>query len=361
MLYHILYPLKEIFFPFNVLRYITFRAGASLMTSLVISFILAPRIIMKLKGSEKLQMIREDGPRTHFSKAGTPTMGGLIIILSLLVSVLLWARLDNPYVLILIFSVLWLGGLGFADDYIKTVKKDTRGVSPGVKIICQTALGVAVAAYLYYNPPYPAAPNSIALPFFKDTFIRLGSAYIIFVIFTVVSTSNAVNITDGLDGLAVGGVIFAALTYAVLAYIAGHINFSEYLFLPYVPDSGEISVFLTALVGAGLGFLWFNIFPARVFMGDTGSLFMGGVIGISALFIKQELLLIIVGGVFLMEIISVFIQVTVYRWKGKRVFRMAPLHHHFELKGWSEPQVVIRFWIISIILSLLALATLRLR
>lgn len=361
MLYHILFSLRDIFSPFNVVRYITFRAAASFITALAINFIIAPVVIRKLKSKGQLQSIRDDGPSTHFSKRGTPTMGGLIIIISLLISVLLWARLDNPYTLLLMGSTIWLGLLGFTDDYRKTVNNDSRGVTPRMKLFWQFSLGVIVALYLYNNPTYEPASNALALPFFKDVFIRLGSAYIFFAVLTVVATSNAVNITDGLDGLAVGGIIFAALTYAVLSYIAGHANFSEYLLLPHVPGAGEISIFMTALAGAGLGFLWFNIFPAQIFMGDTGSLFMGGVIGISAMIIKQEILLVIVGGVFLIEILSVVIQVVSYKSTGRRVFRMAPLHHHFELSGWSEPQVVIRFWIISIVLALFAFSTLKLR
>ncbi len=361
MLYHLLFSLREIFSPFNVVRYITFRAAAAFITALIINFIIAPTIIKKFKEAGRLQSIRDDGPNTHLKKRGTPTMGGLIVIISLVFSVLLWARLDNPYTLILIGSTLWLGFLGFIDDYMKTVRNNSRGVTPITKLVWQGALGIFVAIYLYNNPVCESASNALTVPFFKDLFIHLGPAYMLFAALTVVGTSNAVNITDGLDGLAIGGIIFAALTYAVLAYIAGNLNFSEYLFLPYVQGAGEITIFMTALAGAGLGFLWFNIFPAEIFMGDTGSLFMGGVIGISALIIKHELLLIIVGGVFLMEIISVIIQVASFKLRGKRVFKMAPLHHHFELSGWSEPQVVIRFWIISIILALFAFSTLKLR
>lgn len=331
------------------------------ITALVINFLIGPKVIRWLKEKKRFQLISSDAPGRHMDKEGTPTMGGLIIVISLIVSVLLWARLDNKYVIILLVSTVWLGLLGFIDDYTSSVKRKSKGVSPAFKLAWQVLLGLFLAAYFYFNPTFEPQPHALALPFFKNLFINLGSLYILFVIITVVATSNAVNITDGLDGLAIGGVIFAALTYAVLAYVSGHVKFSQYLYLPYIKGAGEISVFLAVLAGAGLGFLWYNIFPAQVFMGDTASLFMGGVIGISAIIIKQEILLIIVGGVFLVEIMSVVIQVVYFRWTGKRVFKMAPLHHHFELSGWSEPQVVVRFWIISIILSLVALSTLKLR
>ncbi|MGM0440825.1 MAG: phospho-N-acetylmuramoyl-pentapeptide-transferase [Elusimicrobiota bacterium] len=361
MLYHLLFPLKDLFFPFNVLQYITFRTAGAFITSLTVSFIFAPKLIRMLKNRKKLQIIREDGPQRHHEKEGTPTMGGIIIILSLVLSALLWCKLNNDFIIILFISTIWLGIIGLADDYLSVYKNEAEGFSPTVKLVGQLLLGLGLAAYLYYNPTFKSQPYSLTLPFMKNTFLNLGILYIPFVMITVVGTSNAVNITDGLDGLAIGCIIFASLTYAALSYIAGNIEFSSYLFLPYVKGAGEMTVYLAALAGAGFGFLWYNIFPAQVFMGDTASLFMGGVLGVSALLIKQEILLIIVGGVFLIEILSVMIQVTSYKWKGKRVFKMAPLHHHFELKGWSEPQVVIRFWIIAIMLCFLALATLKLR
>ncbi|MFW6134541.1 MAG: phospho-N-acetylmuramoyl-pentapeptide-transferase [Elusimicrobiota bacterium] len=361
MLYYLLYPLKDVFFPFNVLRYITFRTAAAFITALIVNFIIAPKVIRLLKKRKKFQIIRPDGPQSHNNKKGTPTMGGTIILISLISSVLLWGELNNQYVLILLLSTLWLGILGFIDDYISSSKNRSEGISPGFKLTWQILLGLFLASYFYINPPFPQQPHSIAVPFFKNLFIYLGPAYIFLVIFVITTTSNAVNITDGLDGLAIGGIIFAALTYAVFAYVAGHAQFSEYLYLPHIKGAGEISVYMGGLAGAGLGFLWYNIFPAQVFMGDTASLFMGGIIGISALIIKQEIILLIAGGIFLIEFASVVIQVLFYKWKGRRIFKMAPLHHHFELKGWSEPQVVVRFWIISIILSLVALSTLKLR
>ncbi|MFH1414776.1 MAG: phospho-N-acetylmuramoyl-pentapeptide-transferase [Elusimicrobiota bacterium] len=361
MLYHLLYPFSDVFSPLNVMRYITFRAAMAFITALIINFIIAPSVIRWLKNKKRIQVIKSDAPERHMQKQGTPTMGGIIILLSLIISVLLWARLDNIYIIILLGSTLWLGMLGFIDDNTSSTSVNPKGISPAFKLLWQVVLGIVLAAYFYMNPTNPAAPYSLSVPFFKDFFINLGSLYIFFIIITIVATSNAVNITDGLDGLAIGGIIFAALTYSVLTYISGHSKFSAYLFLPHIKGSGEISIFLMTLAGAGLGFLWYNIFPAQIFMGDTASLFMGGVIGISAIIIRQEILLLIVGGVFLVEIMSVIIQVFFFRWKGKRVFKMAPLHHHFELCGWSEPQVVVRFWIIAIILSLAALATLKLR
>ncbi|MDA3793467.1 MAG: phospho-N-acetylmuramoyl-pentapeptide-transferase [Elusimicrobia bacterium] len=361
MLYHMLYGLKEVFSPFNVVQYITFRTAAAFITALLINFLIAPKIIRFLIKKKKLQVIREDGPSTHFKKEGTPTMGGIIIIFSLLFSVSMWGRLNNRFILILIAATVCLGLLGFLDDYISVYKKKSEGLSPAFKLGWQLVFALGIAVYFYFFPTFDSQPYSVILPFLKNTFINLGSVYILFVILTVIATSNAVNITDGLDGLAIGGIIFAAITYAVLAYIAGNVEFSSYLFLPYVKGAGEITVFLAALAGAGFGFLWYNIFPARVFMGDTASLFMGGVIGITAIIIKQEILQLVVGGVFLAEIVSVALQVIYFRIKGKRLFKMAPLHHHFELKGWSEPQIVIRFWIIAIMLAFAALATLKLR
>jgi phospho-N-acetylmuramoyl-pentapeptide-transferase len=361
MLYHILYSLKDVFSPFNVLRYITFRMAMAFLTALISSFIIGPRVISWLNRKKNFQIINDDAPQRHSEKQGTPTMGGLIMLASMSLSILLWARLDNPYVIILLGSSLWLGLLGFIDDYASSVKGKKKGVTPAFKIAWQLVLGIVLAAYFYMNPTFASEPHSIAMPFFKDLYVNLGSMYILFVIIIVVATSNAVNITDGLDGLAIGGIIVSALTYAILAYVAGNVKFSEYLYLPYIKDAGEITVVLAVLAGASLGFLWFNIFPAQIFMGDTGSLFLGAIIGISAIIIKQEVLLVIAGGVFLAEIMSVVIQVFYFKLRGKRVFRMAPLHHHFELSGWSEPQVVVRFWIIAIVLSLVALSTLKLR
>lgn len=361
MFYHLFFPLRTFFSPFNVFQYITFRAAGALLTALFISFFIAPLIIHKLKMHQIIQPLRADGPKTHLSKAGTPTMGGLIILLSLLLSFLFWVRWDNRFTWLIFFSALYLGFLGFLDDYTKSIKKHSGGISARRKLIGQLILAFFVAGYLHLFPPNPAYLTKINVPYLKDFFVNLGNFYLIFVILMTVSSANAVNITDGLDGLAIGNVIIAAMTYAIFAYLAGHIKFAAYLRLVPVPGSGELSIFLTSLVGAGLGFLWYNSYPAEIFMGDTGALFLGGTIGIIALCIKQELLLLVVGGVFLIEIISVFLQIYFFQTHGRRIFKMAPLHHHFELKGWAEPKVTIRFWIIGIVLAMVALAALKIR
>jgi len=361
MFYHLFYPLHNYFFPFNVFKYITFRAGGAIFTSLLLTLFFAPIVIRKLKQFHIGQQIREDGPSTHIKKAGTPTMGGLIILISLLLSTFLWARLDNRFTIIILFSTLWLGLLGFLDDYIKLVKRQSRGLTARYKLIGQSILALVVVLYLYYHPVNPRFATQLNIPYLKDFFINLGWVYIIFAILLIVGSSNAVNLTDGLDGLAVGSILIAAMTYALMAYLAGHAQFSSYLRIVPVPGAGELSIFLGSMAGAGLGFLWFNSYPAEVFMGDTGSLFLGGTIGIIALFIKQELLLVIVGGIFVVESLSVILQVASFKLRGKRILKMAPLHHHFELVGWSEPKVVIRFWIVGIILALIALSALKLR
>jgi phospho-N-acetylmuramoyl-pentapeptide-transferase len=361
MFYHLFYPLRIYFFPFNVFKYITFRAGGAIFTSLVLSLLFAPLLIKKLKQFHIGQQIREDGPPTHMKKAGTPTMGGLIILFSLIVSTFLWARLDNRFTIIILLSTLWLGVLGFLDDYLKLVKKRSRGLKARYKLLGQSILAIIIVIYLYYYPANPAYITQLNIPYLKDFFINLGWLYALFAILLVVGSSNAVNLTDGLDGLAVGSILISAMTYALMAYLAGHAQFSSYLRIVPVPGAGELSIFLASMAGAGLGFLWFNSYPAEVFMGDTGSLFLGGTIGIVALLIKQELLLVIVGGIFVVEALSVILQVASFKLRGKRILKMAPLHHHFELIGWSEPKVVIRFWIVGIILALIALSALKLR
>lgn len=361
MFYHIFYPLHVYFFPFNVFKYITFRAGAAIFTSLLLSLFIAPLLIKKLKQLHIGQQIREDGPPTHMKKAGTPTMGGLIILISLVVSTFLWARLDNRFTIIILFSTLWLGLLGFLDDYLKLIKKRSRGLMARYKLFGQSILALIIVIYLYYYPANPRYITQLNIPYLKDFFINFGLLYALFAILLVVGSSNAVNLTDGLDGLAVGSILIAAMTYALMAYLAGHAKFSSYLGIVPVSGAGELSIFLGSMAGAGLGFLWFNSYPAEVFMGDTGSLFLGGTIGIVALLIKQELLLLIVGGIFVIEALSVILQVASFKLRGKRVLKMAPLHHHFELTGWSEPKVVIRFWIVGIILALIALSALKLR
>lgn len=361
MIYHFLYPLRDIFSPFNVFQYITFRAAGALLTALSLSFLFGPLLIEKLRAMKIGQIIRTDGPRTHLAKAGTPTMGGILILITLLLSTLLWARMDNRFILLAILSAILLGVLGFVDDYMKLVKQHSRGLSSSAKMFWLLLVSLALAGYLYLSPPNPFYAAEINVPYLKDAFVNLGSLYIPFVMLVFLGSCNAVNLTDGLDGLAIGSIIISALVYGIFAYLAGHAKFSSYLRIIPVPGAGELCIFLAAMIGAGLGFLWFNGYPAEIFMGDTGSLFLGGGIGLVALLIKQELLLVIVGGIFVLEALSVLLQVLVFRMRGKRVFRMAPLHHHFELGGLAEPKVVIRFWILSIIFALASLTALKLR
>lgn len=365
-MFYELYPaLREIFFPFNVFRYITFRAAMAAATALLLSALLGPLVIKKLgkfKVGERIG--KEDCPdlkNLHQGKEGTPTMGGVFILIGIILSVLLWTDLNNRFIILVLFSTLWLGLLGFLDDYLKLVRKKPAGLRARAKLSGQLLLGLLVGLYLYYYPLNPEYGTKLAFPFFKDFFLPLSWFYISFVMLVIVGTSNAVNLTDGLDGLAIGCVMIAALTYAGMSYIAGHREFSRYLGVVGVAGSGELAIFCAAMVGAGLGFLWFNSYPAQVFMGDTGSLALGGALGLVAVVIKQELLLLVVGGVFVLEALSVIIQVTSYRWRKKRVFKIAPLHHHFELRGWPEPKVIIRFWILAIIFALLSLSTLKLR
>ncbi len=328
MLYHFLYPLHTVFSPFNIFQYITFRAGGAILTSLIVSFILGPLLIRRLQQMNIGQTIRCDGPQTHLQKAGTPTMGGLLILFSMLISTLLWARLDNRFIVMILAGTLWLGLWGAADDYLKLVKKNCKGLSPLKKFLAQMTLGLAVAGYLWYHPANPAFASSINIPYLKNVFIDLSVGYILFVILTVVGSSNAVNLTDGLDGLAIGNLIIAAMTLALFSYFAGHLQIAHYLRIIPVPGAGELTVFLSAMVGAGLGFLWYNAYPAQMFMGDTGSLFLGGSLGLAAVFIKQELILVVIGGVFVIEALSVIFQIYSFRHCGKRMFKMAPIHHH---------------------------------
>lgn len=361
MLYHLFYPLHTVFSPLNIFQYITFRSAAAILTSLVISFIMGPPMIAYLKRLKIGQTVRTDGPPTHLVKSGTPTMGGLLILVSLTVSTLLWARLDNRFIVIALLSTLWLGLIGFRDDYLKLVKKNPKGLSANSKFLGQSVLAFIVAVYLYLFPVNGEFATLVNVPYFKSLFINLSAFYILFVMVIIVGSSNAVNLTDGLDGLAIGNLLIAAASLAFFAYFAGHMKIAQYLRVVPVPGAGELSVFLAALIGSGIGFLWFNTYPAQVFMGDTGSLFLGGALGLCAVFVKQEMILVIIGGVFVAEALSVIIQVACFRRFGKRVFKMAPLHHHFELSGWSEPKVTVRFWIIGIILALIAAASLKLR
>lgn len=357
MLYHFLYPLGKYFGIFNVFQYITFRTIYAAVTALVLSFLIGPYLIEKLRVLKFGEVVREDGPASHFSKAGTPTMGGAIILLIVLVTVLLWGNLSNPYVWVMVFVTAGMGLIGLIDDYSKVVKKKKGGMRARTKFLWQIAVALGAALFLYNS----GFNTVVSIPFFKEWQFDLGIYYIIFAVFVIVGTSNAVNLTDGLDGLAIGPMIIAAATYLLLAYLVGHVKIANYLHIQYVPRVGELSVFAGAMVGASLGFLWFNTYPAQVFMGDVGSLSLGGALGTLAVITKNEFLLLLVGGIFVVEALSVIFQVGSFKLTGKRVFAMAPIHHHFELKGWPEPKIIVRFWIISIILALLAISTLKIR
>jgi len=359
MLYFLFY-LKPLFSPLNIFQYITFRSAGAFVTAFIIALVTGPAVIRWLR-SKKPQKIRADTPTAHQSKAGTPAMGGLLIYLAFTGSALLWSKLTDRFVILfwLTCSVLCL--IGWMDDYLKAKEKRKDGLSSSVKMAFLLVWALLVAGYLYINPPNGMFPTHISVPFSKELIWNLGVLFIPFCILVLVGSSNAVNLADGLDGLACGTLIISALPYVLFAYLAGHARFSEYLRIIPVPGAGEIAVLLAALIGACLGFLWFNGHPAEVFMGDTGSLFLGGAIGMAALLTKQELLLILVGGVFVAEAMSVLLQVYSFRIHGKRIFKMAPLHHHFEMLGWAESKVVVRFWIVGILLALLALSSLKLR
>jgi phospho-N-acetylmuramoyl-pentapeptide-transferase len=362
MLYELLFPFADRFIPFNLFQYLTFRTGGAGLTALLLSFVLGPRIIRWLRRKQPGgQPIRTDGPQSHLvTKAGTPTMGGLMILLSVLISTLLWMRLDNAFVWAVLLVTAGMGLLGFCDDYLKLTKRNTKGVSSRVKLAGGFAISL-VAAVIITMSSDPDIAFRLAVPFFKDTLINLGWFYVIFAAVVMVGSSNAVNLTDGLDGLAIVPVMIASGCFALIAYLVGNFNFAEYLQIQFVPGAGDLAVFCGAMVGAALGFLWFNAPPAMVFMGDTGSLAMGGALGAVAVVAKHELVLAIVGGLFVLEAVSVIVQVASFKLTGRRVFRMAPLHHHFEQKGWAEATIVIRFWIIASILALIGLSTLKLR
>jgi phospho-N-acetylmuramoyl-pentapeptide-transferase len=358
MLYLLLYPLHTDYSLFNVFRYITFRTGYAVLTALVISFIIGPWIVRKLKETQVEQQIREDGPRSHKGKSGTPTMGGVVILLSSLVSIFLWMDLRNRYVWLVLFALVAFGMIGYLDDTLKYVRKKSMGLRPRYKFLLQSIVALIISVGLYGYMNYS---TQLSVPFFKDFRPDLGWLYIPFAMLVIIGASNAVNLTDGLDGLAIGPVSVAAAAYTIVSYVSGHKIFSGYLLIPYIEGGGEMAVVCGALLGAGLGFLWFNAYPASVFMGDVGSLPLGGTLGTVAVISKHELLLLLVGGLFVIEALSVIIQVGSFKLCRKRVFLMAPLHHHFELKGWPEPKVVVRFWIIAIVMALLSLSTLKLR
>ena len=357
MLYHLLYPLAEQFGAFNVVRYITFRTAAATLTALFITFLVGPWVIRRLAALRVGQPIREIGP-DHQAKAGTPTMGGLLILLALVVSVLLWSELDNRFVWILLGLTTGYGLLGFIDDYKKVREGSSAGVSARMKLLWQTVLALGVGFAIYTDPNFD---SELAVPFFKDFTPNLGIFYVPLAAFIIVAASNGVNLTDGLDGLAIGPVMVAGATFLLLAYAAGHAGIADYLAIKYVPGAGQLAIFCGALVGGGLGFLWFNASPAELFMGDVGALALGGALGTIAVLIRQEVLLAVVGGIFVIETVSVMIQVTSFKLTGKRVFLMTPIHHHYEQLGWPEQKIVVRFWIVSIILGLVALSSLKLR
>ena len=362
MLYNLLFPLVVQVPFFNLFRYLTFRSGGAIITALLISFIIGPRLIRWLKTKQHGgQPIREDGPESHLvTKKGTPTMGGLMMLFAVTVSTILWADVTSAYVWICLFVTLSYGGIGFADDYLKVSKKNTKGLAGKKKLLLQAVIGLIAAVWISAVTP-ETLNHHLALPFLKNVLLNLGVFYTPFVIFVLIGASNAVNLTDGLDGLAIVPIMIAAACFALISYLVGNIVYADYLHIPHVPGCGELAVFCAAMIGAGLGFLWYNAPPAMVFMGDTGSLAFGGALGAIAVIAKHEIVLSIIGGLFVVEALSVMIQVFWYKRTKKRVFLMAPIHHHFEKKGWKESTVVVRFWIVAVILALVGLSTLKLR
>lgn len=362
MLYHFLTPFADQHIFFNLFNYLTFRTGGAMMTALIIAFMLGKPLIRKLKTLQgEGQPIRDDGPESHFKKKGTPTMGGSLILISFAISALLWARLDNPYVWACSLVIFGFALIGFFDDYAKLTKRSHMGISGRLRLLCKTTIALAATFIIYHYSENKEMATGLALPFFKNIVLPLGGFYFVFAAFVMVGSANAVNLTDGLDGLAIGPVLIALGCFGVITYLVSNAVFANYLQLHFVRGSGEVAVLCGALIGAGLGFLWYNAPPAMVFMGDTGSLSMGGALGVMAVIAKHELVLAIIGGLFVLETVSVIIQVVSFKLTGKRIFKMAPIHHHFEKLGWPETTVVIRFWIISIILALIGLSTLKLR
>jgi len=370
VLYHLLYPLRDSISGLNLFGYITFRSAFAGITALALSLAFGPFMIRRLKRFQVVESIREYVPETHRAKEGTPVMGGLIILFAVILPTVLWADLTNPYVLLILLSTVWMGGVGFIDDYLKAIRGVPKGLVGRYKMIGQVLLGLIIGLVLYGYGPSGRWTTISSLPFLKNWMVdfdvqlfgvSLRWLYIPFVAFVITGTSNAVNLTDGLDGLAAGLVAIAALAFAAITYVTGHVVFSSYLDILYLPGAGELAIFCVALVGACLGFLWYNAHPAEVFMGDTGALALGGILGTLAVLAKKELLLAIIGGLFVAEVLSVMIQVATFKWCGKRVFLRTPFHHHFELKGWPETKVVVRFWIVGILLALLSLSTLKIR
>ncbi len=353
--------LTELYSGFNVFGYLTLRGILAALTALAVSLLVGPWMIRRLSSRQIGQHVREYGPSTHLAKAGTPTMGGTLILVATLLTTLLWADPRNRFVWVVIAVTLAFGVIGFVDDYRKLILRDSRGLSAGSKYFWQSVCAIVVAVALYFTAEVPDVEHALLLPFFKNVFVPLGPFYIVLTYFVIVGTSNAVNLTDGLDGLAIMPAVMIAGALGVFAYVTGNFNFASYLGIPFVRGAGELLVFCGALSGAGLGFLWFNTYPAQVFMGDVGALAIGAALGAVAVMVRQELVLFVMGGVFVMEAVSVILQVASFRLTGRRLFRMAPLHHHFELKGWAEPKVIVRFWIITVILVLVGLATLKIR
>jgi len=360
MLYSLLYNLHDWFSPLNVFRYITFRTSLAVLTAMLFSLLLGPWLIGRMRRLSMTQQIRDDGPKTHMNKAGTPTMGGILIILCILLSVFLWGDLKNMYIWVMVFSLAGFGLIGFLDDYLKITRKNHKGLRAIYKFGNQIILAIIIGIFLYMNPKDPYS-DVLSVPFFKKWLFDLSWFYIPFSAIVIVGSSNAVNLTDGIDGLAIGLVAIAVLATGALVYISGHKGLAQYLQVLYLPGTGELTVFCGAMFGASLGFLWYNSYPADIFMGDVGSLGLGGSLGTLAVITKHEIVLAVVGGIFVIETISVILQVTSFQLTGKRLFKMAPIHHHFELKGWPEPKVIVRFWIIGMMLALLSLATLKVR
>ena len=361
MLYYLSLFTEDISF-LNIFSYITFRTGAAIFTSFLLTLLIGPKVVSKLRSYKIQQIEREYGPASHLSKSGTPTMGGILIFVSLVLSVLLWARWDNNYIWLLLFTTVTLGIAGVMDDYTKLVKKNPEGMKSSVKFAIQLFTALVVVGYLGANPPNGNYATSVMIPYMSKMFVDLSVFYFAFSMLVIVGSSNATNLTDGLDGLAAGCMVFTAAAYGVVAYLAGNIHFADYLKIIYVPGAGEITVFMGALAGACIGFLWFNAYPAQLFMGDTSSIILGGVIGTAALCVKQELILPIAGGIFVLETLSVMLQMGYFKLThGKRLFKMTPIHHHFELMGIAEPKVIVRFWIVGAMLMLLALASLKIR
>jgi phospho-N-acetylmuramoyl-pentapeptide-transferase len=361
VLYELLYPLRDQFFAFNVFRYITFRAAYAAITAFLLTVLLGPWVIAKLREKGIVKHVRAEGPEAHRSKTGTPTMGGLLILTAIAVPTVLWANLRNREVLLALGATLAIGAIGFFDDFLQVVRARNRGLVGKAKLVGQITVGILVGLAVLHLLDRPGLATQTTVPFLKERMIDLGWLYIPFIVIVLAGSSNAVNLTDGLDGLAIGVTVFAAVAFAGLSYVSGHSRFAEYLQILYLPGAAELTIFCASIFGASLGFLWYNSHPAEIFMGDTGSLGLGGALGVVAILLKMEMILAIVGGVFVAEAISVILQVGLFRLTGKRIFRMAPIHHHFELAGWAENKVVVRFWIVAGLLALLSLSTLKLR